>query len=118
VLVRSSSLDDFGSWNEVYRFTYSNVSLTVGNPIKLWEDNTVQQGVEYTYALQGYNSYGLYSNKIISVNKENPSKNSIYADFEDAFLYDGERQLKIRYNPKISSFKENVLESKMNTIGS
>ena len=118
VLIRSSSADNFGSWNEVYRFTYSNVSLTVGNPIKLWEDSTVQQGVEYTYALQGYNSYKLYSNKIISVNKNDTSKNSIYADFEDAFLYDGERQLKIRYNPKVSSFKETVLESKMDTIGS
>lgn len=118
VLVRSSSADNFGSWNEVYRFTYSNVSLTVGNPIKLWEDSTVQQGVEYIYALQGYNSYGLYSNKIVSVNKENPAKESIYADFEDAFLYDGERQLKIKYNPKVSSFKETVLESKLDTIGS
>lgn len=43
---------------------------------------------------------------------------SILADFEDAFLYDGERQLKIRFNPKISSFKETVLESKTDTIGS
>ena len=118
VLIRSSSADDFGSWNEVYRFTYSNVSLTVGHPIKLWEDSTVQQGVEYVYALQGYNSYGLYSNKIVSINKDDTSKSSIYADFEDAFLYDGERQLKIKYNPKVSSFKETVLESKLDTIGS
>lgn len=118
VLIRSSGEDNFGSWNEVHRFTYSNVSLTVGNPVKLWEDCTVQQGIEYTYALQGYNSYGLYSNKIISVNKNNTSKNSVQADFEDAFLYDGERQLKIKYNPKVSSFKETVLESKLDTIGS
>lgn len=118
VLVRSSSLDNFGSWDEVYRFTYSNVSLTVGHPVKLWEDCTVQQGVKYTYALQAYNSYGLYSNKILSVNKDSPDDNFIYVDFEDAFLYDGERQLRIRYNPKVTSFKETVLESKMDTIGS
>jgi hypothetical protein len=118
VLIRASSADNFGTWDEVYRFTYSNVSLTVGNPVKLWEDCTVQQGVEYLYALQAYNSYGLYSNRIISINKNDNSKNTIYADFEDAYLYDGERQLRIRYNPKVTSFKETVLESKMDTIGS
>jgi hypothetical protein len=51
----------------------------------------------------------LYSNKIIS--------NDIYVDFEYAFLFDGEKQLKIKYNPKITSFKTNLLESKVNTLG-
>lgn len=118
VLIRSSSIDNFESWNEVYRFTYSNITLEVNTPIPLWEDYSVQQGVEYIYAIQAYNSYDLYSNKILSINKDNPAQNKLYVDFEDAFLYDGERQLKIRYNPKVSSFKETVLESKMDTIGS
>lgn len=118
VLIRSSSIDDFKSWSEVHRFTYSNVALRTGEPIKLWEDYTVQQGIEYKYAVQAYNSYGLYSNKIYSVNKNNTVSQTIYADFEDAFLYDGTKQLKIRYNPKVSNFKETVLESKMDTIGS
>jgi hypothetical protein len=39
-------------------------------------------------------------------------------DYEHSFLYDGERQLKIKYNPKISSFKTDVLEAKVDTIGS
>ena len=38
-------------------------------------------------------------------------------DFENAFLTDGKRQLKIKYNPKVSSFKRNVLETKVDTIG-
>ena len=33
------------------------------------------------------------------------------------YLFDGERQLKIKYNPKVSSFKEVLLESKTETIG-
>jgi hypothetical protein len=41
----------------------------------------------------------------------------VLCDFEDAFLYDGERQLKIRFNPQISSFKSTILESKVDTIG-
>jgi len=33
------------------------------------------------------------------------------------YLSDGKRQLRIRYNPKVSSFKNTILESKMDTIG-
>lgn len=43
--------------------------------------------------------------------------NTITANFEHSFLYDGKRQLKIKYNPKVTSFKTNVLETKTNTIG-
>jgi hypothetical protein len=38
-------------------------------------------------------------------------------DFEDMFLFDGERSLRIRYNPKVSSFKTTLLEKKVETIG-
>jgi hypothetical protein len=41
----------------------------------------------------------------------------VIADFEDIFLYDGARQLKVRFNPKVSSFKNTVLETKVDTIG-
>ena len=41
----------------------------------------------------------------------------VLCDFEDCFLYDGEKQLKIRFNPKIGSFKSTILESKMDTLG-
>ena len=41
----------------------------------------------------------------------------VFMDFEDMFLSDGERQLRIRFNPKVSSFKNTILESKMDTIG-
>jgi hypothetical protein len=33
------------------------------------------------------------------------------------FLFDGKRQLKIKFNPKVSSFKDTILESKLDTIG-
>jgi len=34
------------------------------------------------------------------------------------FLYDGKRQLKIKFNPKVSSFKNTIPEQKIETIGS
>lgn len=41
----------------------------------------------------------------------------ILADFEHAYLFDGERQLKLAFNPKVSSFKNTILESKVDTLG-
>ena len=105
-LLRASDEDNFSSWHEVLKF-----ALQGQQPSRhLWKDMTIKQGIKYKYAVQQFNSYGLRSNKIES--------NIIKADFEHAFLYDGERQLKIKYNPKITSFKNTLLESKVDTIGS
>ena len=94
-----------GVWNVIKTFTLQGQSATKW----LWRDFTIEQGVTYVYAVQQFNDK-IQSNRIES--------NEIYADFEDAFLYDGERQLKIRYNPKVSTFKVDILESKSETIGS
>lgn len=106
LLARSCSDDNFTVWSEILRF-----GLHGQRPSRdLYRDFTVEQGKTYIYSLQQYNDTGLYSARIKS--------NKVYADFEDAFLFDGERQLKIKYNPKITSFKTGYLESKVNTIGS
>lgn len=105
VVCRAASNEN-NIWNKVCEF-----SLQSQTPSRfLWRDYTIEQGVTYQYSVQQYNDYGLYSDRIISA--------TVKADFEDAFLYDGTRQLKIRYNPKVSSFKTDVLESKTDTIGS
>lgn len=105
ILLRSSDEDNFSTWNEVLKFL-----LYGQQPSRhLWDDMTVKQGVTYKYAIQQYNYYKLRSNKIES--------ESVYIDFEHAYLYDGQRQLKIKYNPKVSSFKNTLLENKIDTIG-
>lgn len=92
-------------WEEIYRFYFVNK-----NPnMRVFRDFTVKQGETYIYSIQQY-ANKLYSDRILS--------NEIFVDFEDAFLFDGERQLKIKYNPKISSFKTTLLESKSDTLGS
>lgn len=106
VITRSSADSDYTVWNELMRFQLHGQLPSR----KVLVDYTIEQGKEYQYALQQYSDTGIYSNKILS--------NIIMADFEDAFLYDGERQLKIRYNPKIQSFKIDRPESKIETIGS
>jgi hypothetical protein len=41
----------------------------------------------------------------------------VTANFEDAYLFDGKRQLRIRFNPKVASFKTVVQEAKKTTLG-
>lgn len=103
-ILRASDEDNYNTWNEILKF-----ALYGQQPSRwMWKDFTVKQGVTYKYALQQYSNV-LNSNRIES--------EPIYVDFEHMFLYDGERQLKIKYNPKVASFKNDILESKMDTIG-
>ena len=105
LLSRTSSESNFTIWDEIARFKMQSGYPSQWN----WKDFTVAQGVSYIYALQQYNDSDLYSERIMS--------DVLYVDFEDMFLYDGQRQLKIRYNPKVSSFKADIIEAKTDTIG-
>ena len=105
LIQRSSSSDNFTSWVDILNF-----KLTGEFPSNFkFNDFTVEQGETYRYSLQQYNDYGIYSRRILA--------EDIYVAFEDAFLFDGKRQLRIRYNPKVASFKTTVLDAKKNTIG-
>lgn len=105
VLKRGCSKDNYGEWNTILNF-----QLNGSRPSRwLYRDFTVEHGYEYKYALQQYNDRDLYSNKIYT--------EPVYVAFEDILLYDGEKQLKMKFNPKITSFKNTLLETKTNTIG-
>lgn len=126
ILFRSSSLDNYTTWQEVQRFRLLNEPPSSR---KLY-DYTVEQGITYHYGIRQYNRQGFYSKQVIA-NMRTPEGNDIidketkstlpcdvYVDFEDMFLFDGERQLKIRFNPTVNSFKNDLLEQKIETIGS
>lgn len=74
-----------------------------------WKDWSVEQGVSYTYAIRQV-AREQYSERL--------EAKPILIEFDHMFLSDGTRQLKIAYNPKVSSIKDTILESKMDTIGS
>ena len=105
LISRANSKDGY-VWEEFRRFDLQSMLPDSWSLL----DCTIEQGITYKYSLQQYNSNGIYSDRIIS--------NECYADFEDAFLYDGTKQLKLRFDPKVSSFKNDLLESKVETIGS
>ena len=106
ILSRASEKSNYMDWEKISEF-----SLVSERPsIKRWKDFTIEQGVHYKYSIQQFNS-NLYSDRMVS-------DEIVFADFEDSFLYDGKRQLKIKFNPKVSSFKKDVLETKVDTLGS
>lgn len=105
ILSRASSDDNYSTWYNISRFrlddqTPSSFSI---------KDITIEHGKKYKYALTQYNLSGLQTSKTIS--------EPYFAGFEDAYLYDGEKSLRIRYNPEVSSFKITVLEQKSDTLG-
>lgn len=108
VLNRASSKDNFEVWNKITEFSVARAV----NGLILWKDFTIECGTEYLYSIQMCNENDIKTIHI--VNKEH----KIRADFEDMFLSDGKRQLKIRFNPSVSSFKTTLLEQKSDTIGS
>lgn len=105
IVSRAASNENY-VWNRIMSFSLQSQSPTRF----LWRDYTIEQGVSYKYSIQQYNDYGLYSERIVS--------NTVVADYEDMFLYDGSVQLKIRLNPQVNTFKTDILESKTDTIGS
>lgn len=94
-----------GDWDIIGQIRFTEKFL----PCKVWNDYTVEQGKTYQYAIQQFNKYGLYANQVIT--------DIVSLDFEHMFLYDGKRQLCIKFNPKIANFKKDLLEAKTDTIG-
>lgn len=116
ILSREDSLSP-NVWNELSYFTLSHEfpSKTV------FRDFTIEQGRTYTYSIQQANtvSYTENGNEKTNIIYSNRKKSNIITpDFDDMFLYDGKRQLKLNYNPSVSSFKTQLSESKTDTIGS
>ena len=106
VLSRADSENNYSNWEPLYKF-----NLSQATPSGLfYSDRTIEQGKNYQYSIQQYNDKGLYSKRLYS--------NIVTADFEDMFLLDGEKQLRVRFNPKVSKYSKTILESKQETIGS
>lgn len=106
-LCRAEKTDNFQTWVTLKKAYFDSYDEVFNWNFK---DYTIEQGVIYQYCYREYNEYYVQSNRELS--------NQIMADFEDMFLWDGVKQLKIRFNPKVPSFKINRLESRINTIGS
>lgn len=112
IVLKATSKDNFSSWTQLYDIpNFYSWYLSNNNEFEniMIKDYNIEHGVGYQYALQQVNKYDIYSVKVTTP--------IITAKFESIFICDENRQLKIAFNPKISSMKNNVLESKQDTIG-
>lgn len=98
-------------WEEITEFDIC-CPLFKANQVLLYKDYNVEHNKTYTYGLRAKSqdpNYNLSTNILPS--------NSVKCEFEYMYLYDGDKQLKIKFNPKVSSFKNTLLEQKIDTIG-
>ena len=114
LITRGSDKDNYFEWDEIIRF-----NMDSGYPSDyIFRDFTVEQGITYKYRIQQFNVHQLYSNPIYLTDINTRKEIAVVADFEDMFISDGKRRLRVRYNPKVTSFKNNIPEQKIETIGS
>lgn len=73
-----------------------------------WKDFSAEISTPYTYRIRRFRG-GEISTTVSSVD--------ITLQGEHIYLSDGDRCLKVKYNPKVTSFKTTVLEQKTDTIG-
>ena len=107
-----------GSPQELYLLRYTNEDtlstaelIAVLTPVQygLYKDTMIEQGERYKYVI---------CDSITSLENGAKTQDWVYSDFEDIFLSDQDRTLRIRFNPQISSFKNIIQEQKIETIGS
>lgn len=124
VLLRQKEGEPITRWEELAKFKLVQNSYLENYA---WKDFSVEHGESYIYAIRFYSvsdgrtewtdmikSTDPLPNVAPSTDNERPS---VTVQFENMYLGDGDKQLCIRLNPKVSSFKDTILEQKMDTIG-
>jgi len=106
---RSCDKDAFTIWEDMHTVDVNGVT----NYLYDWTDQTVESGVLYKYALlETYTS----NNNEVSYWKDYNKILMIVLD--DMYLDVAGQQLKVQFNPQVSSFKRVINEGKIETIGS
>ena len=106
VIKRTSTQTDFTIWDTIFT-TKDIASLNISSFV--WYDYTAEAGRFYKYSVQTIDGEQLG----VAAQTE-----PIIVLLEDMFINANNKQLKIQYNPQVTSFKKNVLIGKVDTIGS
>ena len=89
-------------------------SKTDDKSLKVLTDNFTGTFIDYTGEHGAEYFYYVKDEKDLLCKSEEP----ITCNFDSCFLFDGERQLNLKFNTKISSFKNTIQEQKIETLGS
>ena len=104
---RTSSKSNFLLWEDIH-----TEAISEGKPLDYtWYDFSIESGVWYKYCAQKRNNLGHRG-----VALQYPA--AVMCMFEDIFLVGDNKQLRIKYNPQVSSYKRTVIDAKTDTIGS
>lgn len=107
IIRRASDKDNFTTWHDMYVQTFDAAPYIEYT----WNDYTIESGVFYWYAIQGVGTDGART----PMTKFNQP---IMVTFDNTFLLSNDKQLKVKFNPSITSFKHTLSETKTDTIGS
>lgn len=113
-LFRKSSLHGFELLENLIDFSITTQAIDADWEAYEWRDLTVQYGTTYQYVLRPFT----YNNGLRNYGSGVAVSNSVTAVFDDLFIVDAKRQLAVRFDPKVSSFKEVLQENKVETLGS
>ena len=110
VISRTSEETNFQRFNDIKFVTYNMQSISdLEHPFLAFSDYTIESGVTYQYAIQQV----LTENNRTNVR---PTER-ICINFENAYLFRDNIQLRLSFNQNISSFKHTVLRNKQDTLG-
>ena len=107
IIRRASSKDNFTIWEDMYITSYDHVAYIDFT----WYDYTIESGVFYLYGIQGVDTNGARTPMTMF-------KKPVMCIFEHIFLTGNDKQLKIEFNPSLTSFKHTLSEARVDTIGS
>lgn len=123
ILSRASEHSNYEKWEDLkYFFFNMDGSFQEEGGALLYTDYAIESGVRYKYAFQMENNIG-YRTKIANNLTTFSKQQSLFglgqcSNFEYAYLLQNDTQLKLKFNNKISSFKNTVLMNKQDTLGS
>lgn len=102
IIYRTSNRSNFEEYEQIAIINY-NLSSD-------FYDSSIESGVWYKYAIQLYAGNNQYS---LIAEQTNP----ILVLFEDVYLNSQNKELRLRFNSRVSSYKRVVTESKTETLG-
>lgn len=100
----------FEALGDDFKARYINDIIALDKNVTLYDSN-VEHGSKESYHIYKINQQGQPECEYTVDSDSNPTY------FDDIFLSDDDREVCIKYNPQISSFKTNILESKQETLG-
>ena len=118
---RTDSKSDFSKWED---FKIIECNNTMISDLGIFYDYTIESGIWYQYAIQillpgqTFRSPMLYPFAIVGGQRVNYTEDYALRDFNYSFLLgENNKQLKLKFDNTMGSFKIQVTDSKTETIG-